>query len=465
MLGLARRSPRWRSRACRPRNCWKAPACRRRSSTMRRRACRTARRSPSCAMCAASRACPRWGCVRGARQRLSDFGVYGYALAEQRHLRRGGATGHPACAPGRAGAGKALAPGRRHCRLRRPRRDGAGRGAAAGHRVLVQLDPQAGRVHPRGADGHAPFAAALHAAELWRCLRGGLRLPGALRRRGDGAALRRQQLRAALSQRQPHHRRPVRQVLRGPAGGHARRSRALSRTIRVACLDSRGSFPTAEAMARQLGHSVRTLHRRLADEGTNYQEIVDQVRRSLALEFLQNTSLTVEEIAERVGFSEASNFRKAFKRWTGRRRGTFAAAPEGGTGRLGRAHADGVLPSANVPRPSGSSFISLRGAHHRREPDAQRDRGFGPHNTARPVPRAPGVPRSEIKEEPKAGDIRGGGHPVSSHAPPDGVPLNNRRSAAAGTPRPNRSAKVGAMPLGRLQMCRPFRWASSRWWR
>jgi len=97
----------------------------------------------------------------------------------------------------------------------------------------------------------------------------------------------------------------------------------LSRTIRVACLDSRGSFPTAEAMARQLGHSVRTLHRRLADEGTNYQEIVDQVRRSLALEFLQNTSLTVEEIAERVGFSEASNFRKAFKRWTGQVPGHF----------------------------------------------------------------------------------------------------------------------------------------------
>ncbi len=98
---------------------------------------------------------------------------------------------------------------------------------------------------------------------------------------------------------------------------------ALSRAIRTACLDSRGAFPTAQETALRLGHSVRTLHRRLADEGTNYQEIVDQVRRSLAVEYLQNTRMTVEEIAERVGFSEASNFRKAFKRWTGQPPGHF----------------------------------------------------------------------------------------------------------------------------------------------
>ena len=97
----------------------------------------------------------------------------------------------------------------------------------------------------------------------------------------------------------------------------------LSRTIRTACLESRGVFPTAEAMARRLGHSVRTLHRRLADEGTSYQDIVDLVRRSLAVEYLRNTALTIEEIAQRVGFSEATNFRKAFRRWTGQAPGQF----------------------------------------------------------------------------------------------------------------------------------------------
>jgi len=91
----------------------------------------------------------------------------------------------------------------------------------------------------------------------------------------------------------------------------------LSRTIRTACLNSRGSFPNAEEMAERLGMSVRTLHRRLADQNEAYQRIVDEVRRTLAIEFLENTSLTVEEIAGRVGFSEASNFRKAFRKWTG----------------------------------------------------------------------------------------------------------------------------------------------------
>ncbi len=99
----------------------------------------------------------------------------------------------------------------------------------------------------------------------------------------------------------------------------------LSRSIRTACLNSRGEFPNADEMASRLGLSVRTLHRRLAEQGQQYQRIVDDVRRSLAIEFLENTSLSVEEIAGRVGFSEASNFRKAFRKWTGHAPAHFRA--------------------------------------------------------------------------------------------------------------------------------------------
>ena len=99
----------------------------------------------------------------------------------------------------------------------------------------------------------------------------------------------------------------------------------LSRSIRTACLNSRGEFPNADEMASRLGVSVRTLHRRLAEQGQHYQRIVDDVRRTLAIEFLQNTSLPVEEIAGRVGFSEASNFRKAFRKWTGHAPAHFRA--------------------------------------------------------------------------------------------------------------------------------------------
>ena len=49
--------------------------------------------------------------------------------------------------------------------------------------------------------------------------------------------------------------------------------------------------------------------------GTCYQAILDDVRRRLAEEYLRNTALSMEEIAARTGFSEASNFRKAFKKW------------------------------------------------------------------------------------------------------------------------------------------------------
>lgn len=51
--------------------------------------------------------------------------------------------------------------------------------------------------------------------------------------------------------------------------------------------------------------------------GSGYQDILDDVRRSLAEEFLRNTGLSIEEIAARTGFSDAANFRKAFRKSTG----------------------------------------------------------------------------------------------------------------------------------------------------
>ena len=92
----------------------------------------------------------------------------------------------------------------------------------------------------------------------------------------------------------------------------------LERSIRTACFNSFGDFPTLEQMSVRLGLSPRTLQRRLTDLGRHYQEIVDDVRTSLAVEFLTQTTLSVEEVAQRVGFSEASNFRKAFRKWTGK---------------------------------------------------------------------------------------------------------------------------------------------------
>lgn len=91
----------------------------------------------------------------------------------------------------------------------------------------------------------------------------------------------------------------------------------LVRKIRAACFNSPKRFPPAGEIAGELGISLRTLHRRLGDDGLSYQSIVDGMRRSVAVELLENTHLRIEQIAERVGFADSVSFRKAFKKWTG----------------------------------------------------------------------------------------------------------------------------------------------------
>jgi AraC-like DNA-binding protein len=91
----------------------------------------------------------------------------------------------------------------------------------------------------------------------------------------------------------------------------------LASAIRAACINSARRFPTAAEIAPHLGLSLRTLHRRLAHDGLSYQAVIDDLRRSLAIEFLENTRMAVDQIAERIGFADATSFRKALRKWTG----------------------------------------------------------------------------------------------------------------------------------------------------
>lgn len=70
-------------------------------------------------------------------------------------------------------------------------------------------------------------------------------------------------------------------------------------------------------IAHSLNMSVRTLHNRLTLEGTSYQDILVQTRRELAEQYMEQQSLSVSEIAYTLGFSDCSNFSRAFQRWTG----------------------------------------------------------------------------------------------------------------------------------------------------
>ena len=71
-----------------------------------------------------------------------------------------------------------------------------------------------------------------------------------------------------------------------------------------------------EGLSAELGMAPRTLRRHLAAEGTSFRKLVDGVRQALAEEMLAHR-MTVDEIAERLGYSEASSFVHAFKRWKG----------------------------------------------------------------------------------------------------------------------------------------------------
>jgi AraC-like DNA-binding protein len=73
-----------------------------------------------------------------------------------------------------------------------------------------------------------------------------------------------------------------------------------------------------EDVARSLGMSERTLARNLSDEGLNFTEILQQLRRDLAVRYLDDRKLHVSKIAWLLGFHEVSAFTHAFKRWTGK---------------------------------------------------------------------------------------------------------------------------------------------------
>lgn len=76
-------------------------------------------------------------------------------------------------------------------------------------------------------------------------------------------------------------------------------------------------MPDPQDVAARLALSAQTLRRRLAAEGTSFQRIRDQLRRDVAIAALATGTVSIEDISQRLGFSEPSAFHRAFKRWTG----------------------------------------------------------------------------------------------------------------------------------------------------
>lgn len=81
-----------------------------------------------------------------------------------------------------------------------------------------------------------------------------------------------------------------------------------------------------ETVAQKLYRSRSTLQRQLGAEGTSYREILESTRQALAEKYLQDSEYTQAQVAFMLGFSDQSNFARAFKRWTGMSPGEYQKA-------------------------------------------------------------------------------------------------------------------------------------------
>jgi AraC-like DNA-binding protein len=86
--------------------------------------------------------------------------------------------------------------------------------------------------------------------------------------------------------------------------------------VRQALMANLMRTTSLDDIASNLNMSARTLRRRLQKENTSFRELVDALRKDIAIKYLRDTDLTVEDIAEALGFSDGANFRHAFRRWT-----------------------------------------------------------------------------------------------------------------------------------------------------
>lgn len=91
----------------------------------------------------------------------------------------------------------------------------------------------------------------------------------------------------------------------------------LIREVRNRIRFAEDAKPTIDEMAAQLYMSTSTLQRRLKEQNTTYQKLKAEERLIEAKELLKNSSITLEAISEKLGFSNASNFTKSFKSWAG----------------------------------------------------------------------------------------------------------------------------------------------------
>lgn len=87
--------------------------------------------------------------------------------------------------------------------------------------------------------------------------------------------------------------------------------------VKMALRRKPGEFPGLEQVADRLAMSSRTLRRKLGQHDLRFQDLLDEERRRVAEDYLEHSTLTIQQIAEQCGFNDPQNFSQAFKRWCG----------------------------------------------------------------------------------------------------------------------------------------------------
>jgi AraC-like DNA-binding protein len=100
--------------------------------------------------------------------------------------------------------------------------------------------------------------------------------------------------------------------------GEAKASLGAAGAVYQILMSTPGVLPDMDSVATAMNMTNRTLRRRLLAENTSFAKIIDDVRSSLALEYLKTTKMSADDIATLLGFNDSAAFRKALKRWTGK---------------------------------------------------------------------------------------------------------------------------------------------------
>lgn len=96
------------------------------------------------------------------------------------------------------------------------------------------------------------------------------------------------------------------------------RGETFQHKVRAAIWSKLGSgTPSLQRVAAVMKMPPRTLQRRLATEGTTFQQELDEIRKTMAIATLRDRSVAIGDVAFLLGYSEPSAFYRSFKRWTG----------------------------------------------------------------------------------------------------------------------------------------------------